>query len=272
MNTSRKGYNMKKITSALLSLILMFSIAGCSIKKAVNDDALDALDAVIANMKNTKSADYEVEIEIPSDATKTLAMNGSYINEGSNPQLSASIDMPANGEQPAVKGFLQVFMKDKFLYYNMKDMAKQKLNLDFLTVETQVDNEKVEVKSLKDGVFRDYLSEATLKEGKITIEFAQDKISKAITENKASIEENPIFSFPTIDVNKLKLVVDTKDKIFQSVSVEVDVKGSGEQKGGKATIKLSLNNIDNVQAINYPDFNDYVEGNLGSLLQIPGVQ
>lgn len=260
---------MKKITGLLFCVAMLFSLTACGGSK-VDDDALDALEAAIANVADMKSADYAMDIKVKADdADQKMALHGSYNAETSNVQLSAVLDMEADGMKQ--DNYMAIYITDGMMYMNMMDIAKQKQSFDSL-MEGQampsINLDKDTIKIPKDQL-KEYLSEASIDGDKLTLVFDNDKIKEEVKKQQKDKDSTQGELLNDVEINELKMVVKLKNKMMSSAEINMEMSKKVDDKTETATMNMSLTfkNINKVKTVTFPDFSDYLEANENPLIQ-----
>lgn len=223
---------MKKIYTLILTLILSFSLTGCS--KADKDIALDFFDAFNTTL-NADSGTFIGEISSQSNVESKFFFE-IFVSQKNDINLTANIDLEADGNRE--DDFINFFIRDGKTYLNAMGVKSQSL-------AANIGIEKDE----KLNVFNPFLSYSNDELIKM-FERTEKKDNKYIMElNKHSIEV--LFdAMGSISLNEARIEAIEKDGHFTSL----DMKISGIQKinDEKANIHLNIH-------IEIKDFNTLSE-------------
>ena len=90
---------LKKILAILTCALMGFTLAACSSKNKINEDALDAYAKAATNITKMKSAAYDMKLLVDADDMDMHAkvtMDGTY-NAEKKLQLALHMDAAVNG-------------------------------------------------------------------------------------------------------------------------------------------------------------------------------
>ena len=247
---------IKKITSLLFCVTLLFSLTACGPK--VSDKALDALEKAIANIGEMKSADYTINVtSVIENKKQKMSLHGSYDVSTAQPLISAQLDLE-QGDQK-VDSYVGFYVDKENVYLNLMNLYKLKEPLTSITESDDMPF-KVEKDTFKlpKSKMKKLLKKAELSGDTLTLEFDCDKLEAAMKEDKKTSD---VKALETTKFKKITLVVKLEDAMICSADIQIEMESSEDDKieHGNFNIKAAFKNINHVKTINFPDFSDYQE-------------
>lgn len=260
---------MKKILAILTCALMGFTLAACSSKNKINEDALDAYAKAATNITKMKSAAYDMKLLIDADDMDMHAkvtMDGKY-NAEKKLQLALHMDAAVNGI--GLDDLASFYMKDDVMYANIMEMEKEYKELDDqLLNKLKLDKETGDPKKNVEKSFEEMTMEE--KDGKkiITAVMNKDGLSAAKDYANKSIDDDTFKLGNGIKVTGIRKgsYIFTVNKQNQFERIEMKVAASYElddedekKKAVDMTISLvvNLNDINQVNKIDFPSFKDY---------------
>ena len=257
---------MKKLSTLLLCAGLLFSMAACSKKEAIDDKALDKLIDVIKQTSQMNSTSYTIDIESTQGKEKSTAKAAGSVVLGEKPQISLVLDLTANGQ--TVKDFADFYLTHNTTYINFMG---NKMKSDAGEFSLKANGKEMNALSkLNKKMFKEYVKEASIDGKTIAITMNTKKLNSEM--NKTNKSNNMVSGLVNSNEYKsLKLTIKFDSKNYLT---ELKVNGSftmeklGEKTSGKANIKLKLSELNRVIDIDLPtDLNEYKDMNS----TVPGI-
>lgn len=260
---------MKKILAILTCALMVFTLAACSSKNKINEDALDAYAKAATNITKMKSAAYDMKLLVDADDMDMHAkvtMDGTY-NAEKKLQLALHMDAAVNGI--GLDDLASFYMKDDVMYANIMEMEKEYKELDDqLLNKLKLDKETGDPKKNVEKSFEEMTMEE--KDGRkvITAVMNKDGLSAAKDYANKSIDDDTFKLGNGIKVAGIRegSYIFTVNKQNQFERIEMKVAASYElddedekKKAVDMTISLvvNLNDINQVNKIDFPSFKDY---------------
>lgn len=258
---------MKKLAVLLFSIGIAFSMSACSSK--VDDDALNKLEDIMIENSKIKSANYQADMTVDDGETDVkIIMAGGYLeNEKSSVDMSISVDMEADGQ--TIDNYMQMYLVDNVMYYNVMDMIKQKMDLNTLITSDSLPSTTTEDKTTFDKeAIKAYLTEASLDGDSLKLVFDDKKINEEL---KKTLEENNTSSLTSnfsFTISSLEANIDTKDNLLNKATFTADMSATeGETtQDVKFTIILTMKDHNKVDTLDIPDLSDYEDASIGQSL------
>lgn len=258
---------MKKLAVLLFSIGIIFSISACSSK--VDDDALNKLKDIMIENSKVKSANYQADMTVDDGETNVkVIMAGGYLeNEKDSVDMSISIDMEADGQ--ALEDYMQMYLVDNVMYFNVMDMVKQKMDFNTLMSSESLPSTTTEDETTFDKeAIKPYLTEASLDGDSLKLVFDDEKINEEL---KKTLEENntsSLTSDSSFTISSLEANIDAKDNLLNKATFTADMNATeGETtQNMKFTIILTMKDHNKVDTLNIPDLSDYEDASLGQSL------
>ena len=246
-----------------------FTLAACSSKNKINEDALDAYAKAATNITKMKSAAYDMKLLVDADDMDMHAkvtMDGTY-NAEKKLQLALHMDAAVNGI--GLDDLASFYMKDDVMYANIMEMEKEYKELDDqLLNKLKLDKETGDPKKNVEKSFEEMTMEE--KDGRmvITAVMNKDGLSAAKDYANKSIDDDTFKLGNGIKVTGIRegSYIFTVNKQNQFERIEMKVAASYElddedekKKAVDMTISLvvNLNDINQVNKIDFPSFKDY---------------
>ena len=260
---------MKKILAILTCALMGFTLAACSSKNKINEDALDAYAKAATNITKMKSAAYDMKLLVDADDMDMHAkvtMDGTY-NAEKKLQLALHMDAAVNGI--GLDDLASFYMKDDVVYANIMEMEKEYNELDDqLLNKLKLDKETGDPKKNVEKSFEEMTMEE--KDGRkvITAVMNKDGLSAAKDYANKSIDDDTFKLGNGIIVTGIRegSYIFTVNNQNQFERIEMKVAASYElddedekKKAVDMTISLvvNLNDINQVNKIDFPSFKDY---------------
>lgn len=260
---------MKKILAILTCALMGFTLAACSSKNKINEDALDAYAKAATNITKMKSAAYDMKLLVDADDMDMHAkvtMDGTY-NAEKKLQLALHMDAAVNGI--GLDDLASFYMKDDVVYANIMEMEKEYNELDDqLLNKLKLDKETGDPKKNVEKSFEEMTMEE--KDGRkvITAVMNKDGLSAAKDYANKSIDDDTFKLGNGIKVTSIRegSYIFTVNNQNQFERIEMKVAASYElddedekKKAVDMTISLvvNLNDINQVNKIDFPSFKDY---------------
>ena len=260
---------MKKILAILTCALMGFTLAACSSKNKINEDALDAYAKAATNITKMKSAAYDMKLLVDADDMDMHAkvtMDGTY-NAEKKLQLALHMDAAVNGI--GLDDLASFYMKDDVVYANIMEMEKEYNELDDqLLNKLKLDKETGDPKKNVEKSFEEMTMEE--KDGRkvITAVMNKDGLSAAKDYANKSIDDDTFKLGNGIKVTGIRegSYIFTVNNQNQFERIEMKVAASYElddedekKKAVDMTISLvvNLNDINQVNKIDFPSFKDY---------------
>ena len=261
---------MKKLGTLLLCAGLLFSAAACSKKDAVDEKALDKLEAVKKQTMKYQSASYELDVKSVVDKeSAAIKASGSFVLSD-KPQFSFVLDMTSKGQ--SYKDFADVYMYDNTLYLNMMG---SKMKTPFSSAENSVKKFTDESKKMDRKAIKKILKKASYGSNKIILVIDGKKLTEYMKEEskEADTFTSQYKNMKYKDI-KLEIAYDEKDYLTGLAST---FSMTANDKTSKASITLKLTECNRIIDIDLPEnLNEYqVSGSTGeevpSLIQGQGL-
>ena len=244
----------KRIIVLFLCCITLFTFTGCRSK--VSEDAVDTLKKAIYNLSDMKSADYAVHVHSVIDNKKQIVkIYGSYDLSKSQPRVSLQMELEQGVQK--VGNYLAFYLDRDTMYVNFVDAYKAKApytafaQQNASTHAIQKDIFKVSKSKLKS-----ILKKANLQDDTLTLEFDCNKLQKAVKE-----ETKAEYTKTLDNVSLQKLTIEAKLNKDRMTSADIhygmERMENENNKVYEGTIKVTLQNINQVKEIVFPDFSDY---------------
>ena len=260
---------LKKILAILTCALMGFTLAACSSKNKINEDALDAYAKAATNITKMKSAAYDMKLLVDADDMDMHAkvtMDGTY-NAEKKLQLALHMDAAVNGI--GLDDLASFYMKDDVVYANIMEMEKEYNELDDqLLNKLKLDKETGDPKKNVEKSFEEMTMEE--KDGRkvITAVMNKDGLSAAKDYANKSIDDDTFKLGNGIKVAGIRegSYIFTVNNQNQFERIEMKVAASYElddedekKKAVDMTISLvvNLNDINQVNKIDFPSFKDY---------------
>ncbi|UOX49827.1 hypothetical protein [[Clostridium] innocuum] len=260
---------LKKILAILTCALMGFTLAACSSKNKINEDALDAYAKAATNITKMKSAAYDMKLLVDADDMDMHAkvtMDGTY-NAEKKLQLALHMDAAVNGI--GLDDLASFYMKDDVVYANIMEMEKEYNELDDqLLNKLKLDKETGDPKKNVEKSFEEMTMEE--KDGRkvITAVMNKDGLSAAKDYANKSIDDDIFKLGNGIKVTGIRegSYIFTVNNQNQFERIEMKVAASYElddedekKKAVDMTISLvvNLNDINQVNKIDFPSFKDY---------------
>lgn len=256
---------MKKLLTACLTLMLMFSMTACS-KEKISDEALEAYITSSENITKITSATYSTDMEVDvSDDSMAIRIYGEY-DTHEDLEASMKVDMESNGLE--MEEFMSLYLKDSYLYMNMMDLSKEKTDIssfkgmisDMLLLETIADDKEKAKAQLKE-----YLEEADLDGDTLTLVFKKESLTKMLQEKiqeSSSISASERELIESQGINKLTISETLKDGIAveTEINMELNILVNAKLETVNLTINNEFSNINQNIPVNFPsDLDSYIE-------------
>lgn len=260
---------MKKALTLLTSMLMVFTLAACSSKNKINEEALDTYVKATQNITNIKSAAFDMKLLIDADELNThakITMDGSFHAE-KKLQMALHMDAAVNGI--GLEGLVSVYMKNDVIYANIMDMEKEYMPLDDkMLSKLKLDKETGDPKKGVDKYFEEMTMER--KDGKkiITAVMNKDGLSSAKDYANKSIDDDIVNLKNGVTVTGVSegFYILTVNEQNQYERVEMNITASYEmedEEQKKKTTDMSINMILNLNDINsgkkieFPSFKGY---------------
>lgn len=260
---------MKKALTLLTSMLMVFTLAACSSKNKINEEALDTYVKATQNITNIKSAAFDMKLLIDADELNThakITMDGSFHAE-KKLQMALHMDAAVNGI--GLEGLASVYMKNDVIYANIMDMEKEYMPLDDkMLSKLKLDKETGDPKKGVDKYFEEMTMER--KDGKkiITAVMNKDGLSSAKDYANKSIDDDIVNLKNGVTVTGVSegSYILTVNEQNQYERVEMNITASYEMEDEEQKKKttdmsinmiLNLNDINSVKKIEFPSFKGY---------------
>lgn len=260
---------MKKALTLLTSMLMVFTLAACSSKNKINEEALDTYVKATQNITNIKSAAFDMKLLIDADELNThakITMDGSFHAE-KKLQMALHMDAAVNGI--GLEGLVSVYMKNDVIYANIMDMEKEYMPLDDkMLSKLKLDKETGDPKKGVDKYFEEMTMER--KDGKkiITAVMNKDGLSSAKDYANKSIDDDIVNLKNGVKVTGVSegSYILTVNEQNQYERVEMNITASYEMEDEEQKKKttdmninmiLNLNDINSVKKIEFPSFKGY---------------
>lgn len=238
---------MKKIASLLLAIGVLFSIGGCS-KNKVEDEAITAFIESFTKLSDVNSfelvADFKAEVE---NSSGSGTLHGEVIVDKENPQAAFSLDLESDGTP--LNDFASVYIKDKTAYISFMGMkVKQTMDIENSITDEVIENANTDNDDLNIELIKPYFKSASKSGETIEMEFDIEKLKELSKENNENADVQ--------DIESMKVKETVEDGTFKSIEIDVKVGGTTP---GTVTFTISLNKLNSVESINFPNLDDYIE-------------
>lgn len=260
---------MKKALALLTCTLMVFTLAACSSKSKINEDALDTYAKATTNMTKLKSAAFDMKLLVDADEMDMHAkvtMDGKY-NAEKKLQLALHMDAAVNGI--GLDDLASFYMKDDVMYANIMEMEKEYKELDDqLLSKLKLDKETGDPKKNVEKSFEEMTME--VKDGKkvITAVMNKDGLSNAKDYANKSINDDTFKIGDGFKVTGVRegayILTVNKQNQFERVEMKIaatyemdDADGKKETVDMTINLIVNLNDINQVNKIEFPSFKDY---------------
>lgn len=247
---------MKKLIVLVLSVGLLFSVAGCKSSK-VDDKALTALEKSIQKMQDIDSANYVFGFDLEDDGGEpvNMSLSGSFI---SSPKLRMTMSLDMSSQEEELKDFMQLFINEENIYFNMMDLTKSKLTLGDLSKSLLETEEKSEKFTLEKDDLKKYLKEASIKGDTLKLVLDEKKVNEEY--KKQNGDSKSVIS-QELNVKEFSMTITLKKEFMEKAVLHIDATQTVDKKESavKGDVKIEFKEINAVKDITFPDFSDYVD-------------
>ena len=261
---------MKKLCNIILTLILSFTLLGCSTSQPIQDKALDTLETTIQNLTNMKAAHYGASLNASAGEDYTdLSLVGAFKNEPAQYSMKIGMKSAASGEEFNYDDFITIAMDDQYAYTNFMGLMKYKSPVS--TTDTSQPLLPNESFKFDKEAFKQYLTKASYQENTIHLEFNTDKISAEL--QKALQDESIMASDPTgmvsglmdtyanLKINEITANIIIKEEMLADLELSVKASDTSQEVAvdNNVILKLSFSEINGDVKVEMPSDADTYE-------------
>lgn len=236
---------MKKLLKMICCLGLCLSLSACSENK-VDDAALQSFIDATLKMSELNSLSYDMDAKM-NDGTQDVSfeVQGELMN--STPiQASFIVNLASGGN--TMNNFMELYLTGDTQYMNFMGM-KSKQN----SVSEAIDIGSIIALGQSDltvDILKPYLKEASQDGDQIHLEIDMDKVSQ-IEDIKEAMAK--------VSYKNILIDVQLKDGYISEIKASVEATEIEASKKATFSGTVSFDKFDQITAITFPEFNDYVE-------------
>ncbi len=250
---------MKKLTIILMSFVMLFSLTACSetepMQEVLQDPTTALLEIYNSNFANADIEYFDMTLEMQMQEPDEINAEVSIIADISdleNPKMQMEMDIPISGMPLS----FDIYYVDQFAYIDAFGMKiKQAASYTDLGLDhtTFIPSQAVTEDYFKDvSVFVDEENKTTTFNFGYSTGFADSMAGfTSLTDLNSSVYSDVTGS----------ITVDSEGNIKQQTTYFLDDTGA---EIGKVT--MIFNSFNEAVSMTFPDFSDYVEADLNSLL------
>lgn len=261
---------MKKLCNIILTLVLSFTLLGCSTFEPIQDNALDTLETTIQNLSNIKASHYGASLHATAgEDYTTLSITGAFKNNPTNYSMNVGMKAAASGEEFNYDDFMVIAMDDQYAYTNFMGMMKYKTPVSKEDTSQPISlNESIDFD--KEG-FKQFLTKASYQDNTIHLEFNTDKFSKElqkVLQNESITASDPtgvvtglMETYANLKMNEITANIIVKDNMLADLELSVKASDTSQEVAvdNNVILKLSFSEINGDVKVEMPSDADTYE-------------
>lgn len=261
---------MKKLCNIILTLVLSFTLLGCSTPQPIQDKALDVLETTIQNLSKMEAAHYGASLNATAgEDYTTLSLVGAFKNNPTNYSMNVGMKASTSGEEFNYDDFMTIAMDDQYAYTNFMGLMKYKSPISMEDAsQPLLPNESIKFDK---EAFKQYLTKASYQNNTIHLEFNIDKISEEL--KKALQDENIMASDPTgmisslldtyanLKIDEITTNIIIKEEMLADLELSVKASDTSQESAveNNVILKLSFSEINGDVKVEMPSDADTYE-------------
>ena len=264
---------MKKALTMLMCMLMVFTLAACSSKNKIDEEAMKTYITATDNLAKVKSAAIDMKFLVDADELNThakITMNGSF-NAKQKLQMALRMDAAVNGI--GMEDLATIYMKDDVVYANIMDMQKEYMPLDDkMLSKLNLDKETGNLKTNAEKAFEEMSIER--KDGKkiITAVLNKNSLKSAKSYANKSINDDTFNigdGIKVTDVSEAAYIMtvneqDQLERLEMKITAAYVMEDADENKKTAVmdiNMSLNINDINQVDTIDFPSFKGYKRAN-----------
>ena len=240
---------MKKLCNIILTLVLSFTLLGCSTVEPIQDNALDTLETTIQNLSNIKASHYGASLHATAgEDYTTLSITGAFKNNPTNYSMNVGMKAAAGGEEFNYDDFMVIAMDDQYAYTNFMGMMKYKTPVSKEDTSQPISlNESIDFD--KEG-FKQFLTKASYQDNTIHLEFNTDKFSKELQKvlqnesilasDSIGIVSGLIDTYANLKLNEITANIIIKDEMLADLELSIKASDTSQDPSVENNVVFKL--------------------------------